>query len=419
MGGELAISDKRSRDIKSVVKAKVHFNQPWLFALIGLLLLLQLVVPYQGWLILLVGLGGGWFISTIWAWSLAHGLNLQREVRLGWVQVGDYLEEWFVLTNQGWARGLGIEVFDQSNLPAYQASRVVSVEGYRDKQWRMQSVCQRRGLFTLGPTYLQAGDPLGLYAITFSYPRTTTLIVMPRIVHLPAIQIAPGGRAGEGRRHKKTIEPTVTATGVQDYFPGAPSQTIHWPTSARRDSLFVRLFERTPAGDWWIFLDLEERVQIGQGHHSTTEHGIILAASLADRGLKSGQTVGLVAQGTEFIWLPPRLGDEQRWQILRSLALVTPGERPLADLLGRIQSGFRQSTSLIIITPAVADDWLVALLPLLRRGIIPTILLLDPISFGGYNHLHGTLAQLSRLGITHYQISRDLLDRAERPLAPR
>ncbi len=40
-----------------------------------------------------------------------------------------------------------------------------------------------------------------------------------------------------------------------------------------------------------------------------------------------------------------------------------------------------QYTSLVIITPAVDTAWVEALVPLLRRGVIPTVLLLDPVSF--------------------------------------
>jgi uncharacterized protein (DUF58 family) len=188
---------------------------------------------------------------------------------------------------------------------------------------------------------------------------------------------------------------------------------IHWRTSAHHDSLCVRLFDGTPTGDWWIFLDMDRRVQAGQGQASTEEHGVILAASLADRGLRAGRAVGLVAHGQELVWLPPEAGDGQRMMILRALALVDPGARPLAELLVRVRPGFGQLASLIVITPAVDGDWVEALLPLLRRGAVPTVLLLDPVSFGGTGDVGKTLALLSDLGVARYVITRDLLDRPE------
>jgi uncharacterized protein (DUF58 family) len=128
-----------------------------------------------------------------------------------------------------------------------------------------------------------------------------------------------------------------------------------------------------------------------------------------------------VAHGQELVWQPPQEGDAQRWAILRALALVDPGSRPLAELLARARPKFRGRTSLVIITPSVGGEWVEELWPLLRRGVVPTILLLDPLSFdetfGGSEQIaeakSGTLGLMSNLGVTHYAIGRDLLDRPE------
>jgi uncharacterized protein (DUF58 family) len=423
--------------VRSTPERRLQLNSRLLPVLVGLLLVLHLAVPYRGWVILLVGLGGAWLISYLWARSLARGLRLMREMRFGWAQVGDRLEERFTLANDGLVPGLWVEVVDHTTMPGYQASRVTGVDGKAQNRWHTGGVCARRGLFTLGPTSLRTGDPFGLYKVTLHYPDSASLMVTPPILPLPTIEVAPGGRAGEGRPRADAPERTVSAASVRDYVPSDSLRWIHWRTSARRDSLFVRLFDGTPAGDWWIFLDLDRRVQVGQGQASTEEHGVILAASLADRGLQSGRAVGLVTHGKELVWLPPQGGDGQRWSILRALALVDPGPRPLAELLARARPRFGERTSLVIITPAVDGDWVEALWPLVRRGAVPTVLLLDPVSFSGAGpdlfsgagpvspdgagpdlfsgagDTSGVLALLSDLGVAHYVITRDLLDRPE------
>jgi uncharacterized protein (DUF58 family) len=277
-------------------KARLQLNSRLVPALVGLLLLLQLAFPYRGWTMLLVGLGGGWLIGYLWARSLARGLQLTREVRFGWAQVGDRLQERFTLVNRGWASGLWVEIVDHSTLPDYQASRVTGLGGKDARRWYTHGVCTHRGLYTLGPTSLRSGDPLGLYTVTLHYPDASALMVTPPIVPLPAIEVAPGGRAGEGRRSRADpLERTVGAAGVRDYRPGDNLNWIHWRISAHRDALLVRLFDSTPTSNWWIFLDLERRVQAGEGWDSTEEHGVMLAASLTDRGLRAGRAVGLVA----------------------------------------------------------------------------------------------------------------------------
>lgn len=408
------MGDNRTTRGGGVPDPRLQLNSRLLPALVGLLLLMQLAFPYRGWVVLLVGLGGGWLVSYLWARSLAHGLRLTREMRFGWAQVGDWLQERFTLVNDGWVPALWVELIDHSTLPDYEVSRATGVGGGSANRWHTGGVCTRRGLYTLGPTSLRTGDPLGLYTVNFHYLEANPLLVMPPIVPLPAIEVAPGGRAGEGRRLRTdALEQTVSSSSVRDYYPGDSLRWIHWRISAHHDALFVRLFDSIPASDWWIFLDLDQRVQLGQDWDSTEEYGVILAASLADRGLRSGRAVGLVVHGEELVWLPPQRGDDQGLAILHALALVAPGSRPLVELLGRLQPAFRQRSSLVIITPDVEGDWVETLLPLLRRGTAPTVLLLDPVSFGGTGDVSGTLALLSDLGVARYVITHDLFDRLE------
>jgi hypothetical protein len=71
--------------------------------IIPILLINQLVSPRKVWMILLVGLVTALGISYYWALSLKTKLSLSREMRFGWSQVGDHLQERFNLDNNGWA----------------------------------------------------------------------------------------------------------------------------------------------------------------------------------------------------------------------------------------------------------------------------------------------------------------------------
>ncbi len=395
----------------------MKLNSPLLPVILVLLILLQLVFPQRAWMILLIGLGGVWLLGLFWARTLYRSLSLTREMRYGWAQVGDQLEERFTLHNRGIVPAIWAEVTDHSTMPAYDASTATGVEGDGENSWTVKSICARRGAFRIGPTTLRTGDPFGIYSITLEFPDSTTMIVMPPIVPLPNIQVASGGRTGEGREQINTFERTVTASSVRDYHPGDSTRSIHWKTSAHRDDLFVKLFDSTPTSDWWIVLDLEQRVQAGELENSTLENGIILAASLADRGIRSRRAVGLVASGENLLWLPPQAGEAQRWDILRALALVSPGTRPLGELLMQMQPALGRRASLIVVTPDVKGEWVKALIRLRWQGLVPTVLLLDPRSFTGTaepgQKEPEVLALLTELGIEHNRLTRDLFDRPE------
>jgi uncharacterized protein (DUF58 family) len=387
---------------------------PFLPFLAAGLLILQIVSPNQVWAVLLIGLGGLWLAGWIWARSLACNLSLQREVRFGWAHVGDLVEERFTLLNAGWAPAVWVEVLDRSTMPSYDPSRISGVDRYSETHWQTKGMCMRRGLYMLGPTTIVTQDPFGIYRVEKDYPSSSTMAVRPPVVPLPAIEIAPGGRAGDGRTRTDAPERTVDAASVRDYIPGDSLRWIHWPTSARKGSLHVRLFDGMPVGDWWIFIDMDRSSQAGQGENSTEEHAVVLAASLANRGIGEGRAVGMVGQGErDLFWIPPREGDTQLWEILRALAMITSAERPLGDLLRQLNPRESARSSLILITPEVDGRWLESLLWLMRRGIQPTVLLLDPVSYGGKGSPARLSAQLMECGIAQYVFTRDLLDRPE------
>jgi uncharacterized protein (DUF58 family) len=405
----LGLGAGRRADLKS----HLTLNTRLLPALALLTVVLQLIWPYRGWMMLLVALGGALLSGVLWARSLARGLRLTRAMRFGWAQVGDRVEERFTLVNDAVLPALWVEVVDHSTMRGYQVQRVATLGGQDRTHWRTKGICAQRGLFTLGPTSLLTGDPLDIFAVELHYPQSMPFMVMPPVVSLPAIEVASGGRAGEGRPRPNAMERTVSASTVREYVPGDSPRWIHWRTSARHDALYVRLFESVPAGDWWVLLDLNRDVQAGQGMDATEEHGVILAASLADRGLQVGKAVGLVTYGDDLVWLGPRGGEGRRWEILQALALVSIGSCPLSRLLTRVGPALGRYASLIIITPAVGGDWVESLIPLMRRDIVPTVLLLDRASFGGAGDVRATAALLAELGIVHYVIGRDVLDRSQ------
>lgn len=378
---------------------------------VALLLMLQLLVPYRGWIVLLVGLGGVWLVGFLWARALASGLHVAREMRFSWKHVGDTLLERYTLTNNGWASAEWLELIDHSTV--FGSTVVTGVPGHSSLRRHKQAFCNRRGAFTLGPTTLRSGDPFGIYEIEVHDPSTASLMVMPAIIQLPSVEVAAGSRTGEGQPRQILLERTVSSARVTEYVPGDSLNWIHWPTSARLDSLYVRRFDSTPAADWWIVLDLDDAVQVGQEEDSTEEAAIVLAASLTDRALRERQPVGLAANGGK-IWLQPRADAAQRWEILLALTLASTSESTLGDMLRGMRHSVRDTSSLIIISSSTNGEWVGDLFPLLRRGAVPSVLLLDPISFGGSASSSRTVEALARAGIQHTIIHKELLE----PTAP-
>ncbi len=394
-------------------KRSLRLNAYLIPSLVVILAGLQVLFPFRGWVILLAGFGGMWLISYLWARALKRGLKLEREMRFGWLQVGDKLQERISLENDSRIPAIWVKVSDHSDLPGYNISTVSSVRSQWYHHWFTDGICNQRGIYTLGPTSLETEDPFGIYTVRVDYTTTVTMMVVPPVVPLLEIEIAPGARAGEGTSTGQGLEQTVSAGSVREYAPGDSLRHVHWPTTAHKGEPYVRVFDFSPASDWWVLLDMDPAVQAGEGQHSTEEHGVILAASLVNQGLKLGKAVGLITYGQNLIWHSPANGDSHLWTVLRSLATARSNAPPLGKLLTHIRGSLEQRTSLVIITPNLNSEWINSLGLLKRSGVVPTVLLLNPVSFGGVGNPKSIQENLIALGVRFYTINDELQRRAE------
>src|SRR5258706_15221398 len=98
---------------------------------------------------------------------------------------------------------------------------------------------------------------------------------------------------------------------------------------------------------------------------------------------------------------------------MRALATLELGHLPLSELLERASPTLGQRTSVIVITSSIKSDWLTSLTHLLWKGINPTILLMDPASFGAPEHADLLMDALAHMGIPRFILTRDLLQRPE------
>ncbi len=382
---------------------RLKLNSLLLPILTLVVLVVRLLDSYGGWTLLLVGLGGAWFVSWLWARSLVRGLRLRREIRFGWVQVGDRLEERLTLVNDGFFPALWVEIEDQANIPGYQASCATGVGGRSENQWLTEGVCRQRGLFRLGPTSIRSADPLNIYSIEVTDPRTTQLLVVPPVIDLSRHAAEVGGWASERRSGVRAPERSVTTSTVRPYIPGDSLHLIHWKTTARQNELHVRYLEEIPAGDWMLVLDLDHATLIGSGKDSTHEHAIILAASLASQGLREGKAVGLTVNSLDPAWLPPSQGEGQRWLALKTLALAEASQYPLKAFINTIPQSFSQKACPILITSNPNPEWINGLVHFTWRGIKPLVYFVNPETYGNTASLKACQDLLVSLGL-HYQV---------------
>jgi len=383
----------------------IHHQLLWPLLLLPIVLLNQIVTPHPIWVVLLVAQVGLYGIAIAWVRLQAGHITVERK-RIGTILVaGDQLEEAFTLSNHSPLPVLWAELRDESTLPGYHAGQVVSCNSNNHYRWSNKVVCQQRGLYRLGPQQLHLADPLGFFGLTIDFPQTDTVIIYPRVLHLPTVVLPQGSQSGTARRRRPLygVQPAAT---VRAYQPTDSLRHVHWPITAHRGSLMVKELESEPSGTVWIILDLDQAVHRGEGENGTFEYSIVVAASLTAALLQDEERrdVGLytisgnraimdqtgvdqtgvdrAAEHSEtdhtVVVMAPQSGQAQLWSILAGLAPVQPTDISLAEQLrsARISIGKRSTVIVVTTTPREdAPDWLAELVHLQSSGISSSVML--------------------------------------------
>ena len=359
-------------------------------------------------------LGATLVVSAVWAWSSLHGLQLKRYTRSQRGQVGRVMGEYLAIKNASWLPKLLVVVHDQSSLPGHHAGHAIHGLGARHSfDWRVRTLCEQRGSFQLGPMTISGRDPLGLFERRRTFPQTTTIVIYPAVVPVRRLPPPRGPLPGGETLRRRTHHVTPNAAGVRDYVPGDSLSRIHWPSTARKNRLIVKEFERDPMADVWIFLDMEKsaqaikadarieeesltadeettekplwrRVQEFRLNPSTEEYTITAAASLANISIQQRYAVGLVAYGQRREVIQPDREERQQTRLLETLAMLrAKGTIPFSQVLSGEGGRLGRGTTVIAISPSARQDWIEALLYLSGRGLRVFAVLIDAATFGG------------------------------------
>lgn len=369
-------------------------------------------------------------VNALWSALSILGFDLHRSSRTSRKQVGEIFIEYFEVVNRSIIPKVWVKVSDQAKLPGISGSRVLTFIGSRlSRNYVAYSFLEKRGLFNLGPTEIETGDIFGLFLVRKRFESRGRLLVIPYTVDIydfPApFGVLPGGRA----LRQKTLEVTPYAAGVREFVPGDPLKRIHWPTSARKQKLIVKEFEKDPLAEVWIFIDARKSIHVSRegGDHldtselwwvrqkqvfqlppDTEEYAISIAASIAKYYIRQKREVGLVSAGQSYSVIPAERGERQLGKILETLAVLrAEGDMPIWGLISSQWGHLVRGSTVILITPSTDEKILTAVMELIQRGLMPVVVLIDPSSFGSLESTHEIEAQLVNRGILTFVIHHD------------
>ncbi|MBI1976331.1 MAG: DUF58 domain-containing protein, partial [Candidatus Omnitrophica bacterium] len=217
-------------------------------------------------------------------------------------------------------------------------------------EFSYRRVCQKRGVYELGPVVLKNGDPYGF----FTHKRTLRLpgkmIVYPRIFDLLDFPTLPiGSTAQMGLVSGKRQGDSGDYFGIREYQQGDTLRTVHWRATARQNELIVKQFEKLASSEVTLLLDLHPNSDLGRGSESTLEVGIRLIGSIAKHLMLNDVLVQLIAYDEQPILLPLGKGQEHLANCLEILATAAAnGKMPLAELIAEYGERVDPDTTLVV-----------------------------------------------------------------------
>ena len=391
--------------------AILSLHQPlWLIALVGLFIW-YVIWPLPLVLTGLVVLMSLLLVGLMWSRSLARHVEASRTLRYTAVQVGDELEETIEIINRSPLPLIWTEAIDHSTAPGYALSGVNIVGRGEVKQWRVQTTCTQRGVFTLGPWELVTGDPFGIFRVRQAYRHSTEILVYPPLAALSPELLPRQRQLGDLQRlNHATSAETIEMATTRQYLPGDPLRRVHWRTTARHNKLFVKVFEPEASSTVWLVPDLNASVHLGAGADSSLEKMIILLASLAAHLLADRLAVGLLLDAQAGATVPPQFGEAHLWSILRELAQAQAQiNRPFDQVLLELRNVVSFRDSIVVLTPSLDADWPQALQLLGgdRFNFAPEALVLDPVSFGGESSASDFVSLLREQGVAAHMVRNE------------
>jgi uncharacterized protein (DUF58 family) len=326
----------------------------------------------------LLAIGGSYVLTRFGLADLEAGYRVDH--RQG--HVGDDMRTTYSISNASGLPKPWLEVYNPTDLPVPLPGRALSLRSWAQRSWIAIVPLTRRGTFRIEPMVVRTGDPFGFFEAAASVGRPTVVTVFPRVLPLPRWKLPNAFLEGTHSAPERTLQTTPLATTVRPYAPGDSFNRIHWRSTARLGEIQVKEFDLEQTADVWIFVDLESRVQTGDGDISTVEEAMRAAASIAHDAILENRAVGLTTSGHRLVSIPADRGPRQRQKIMALLAAVEgDGRTPLAEVLLTGLPKLRRGMTAVIVTASRDRHWVRTLTSLRARGVAAAVVALDGASY--------------------------------------
>ena len=342
-------------------------REGWVFFLVTLIVLAAAILRQINLLMAFFGMMAG---APILCWRVVQASLKLLEVRRKLpecISAGDLLVVEIDVTNGrrrlgSWALLVGDtvrRVGDDKHPLLHPNVLFTSVPASQSRRMTYRGRLPDRGKYSFGPLQVSTRFPLGLLRSSMSLPQNDTLMVFPRLG-----RVGPGGNrlqqsadVGSGRAVRQQGLLAGDFYGLRDWRDGDSRRWIHWRTSARRQSVVVRQFERQKNQDLALVLDLWQPDSPQPEHLENVELTVSCGATiLADLCRRGGQTLYLGAAGSKSYCHHGMASNPLLNELLTELAMARAhsGDR-LGEVLAEVLDQVKPGTRVVLLSTRLID----------------------------------------------------------------
>lgn len=183
-----------------------------------------------------------------------------------------------------------------------------SVMPYQKIVRRHRVTFLRRGIYNVGSAALTAGDVTGMFRSGREQQLEMSITVFPRLLGPEEMPQPLQELSGSWSRERQLLKDPFLVRGIREYQPGDPIRDIHWPASARMQTLQVRIHDDESHMHVMVLINGQLREDqwddLMDYEQEPIEYLISMAATLCiqtmQQGMKAGFSTNLLfADGPE------------------------------------------------------------------------------------------------------------------------
>lgn len=198
-------------------------------------------------------------ISYLYTLYVYMRFKIYQSLDTHMVVKGDWNNYSFVIGNEDFIAFRNVKVnflYDKSTIKKTDDTIEYSLLPGEKESLETKIRCNYRGEYYIGVDSIEVTDFLYLFKITYPLSSKLKVVVLPRVVKLEQLGIAPAFLDPKNPVYNSNTIEEELDTEIRRYNPGDNKKRIHWKASAKVNELLSRKYYKKPKAKAVLFMDL-------------------------------------------------------------------------------------------------------------------------------------------------------------------